>query len=160
MSTHPPLSLSAQDEKFLELAIDEARTGRATGGIPIGSVLALNGEAVGAGHNQRIQQSSPILHGEMAALADAGRLTAAQYQASTMYTTLSPCHMCTGAILLYGIPRVVVGEHRTFMGAEDLLRSHGVEVVVVDSAECIGLMESFIADEPALWFEDIGELDD
>jgi cytosine deaminase len=151
--------LTEADVALLAQAIDEARSGRADGGIPIGAVLAIDGEVVGAGHNQRVQQQSPILHGETAALADAGRLSAAQYRKATMYTTLSPCHMCTGAILLYGIPRVVIGENRTFMGEEDLLRSHGVEVTVADSAECIDLMESFIADEPSLWFEDIGEVD-
>ena len=145
--------LTTDDERLLQLAVDQARAGRADGGIPIGSVLAIDGQPVGAGHNQRVQLGSPILHGEMDALANAGRLTAAQYQRSTIYTTLSPCQMCTGAILLYGIPRVVIGENKTFLGAEDLLRSHGVEVVVADAADCIELMESFIADEPSLWFE-------
>jgi cytosine deaminase len=157
-ANRPESALSEHDDALLGLAIDQARAGRATGGIPIGAVLAIDGEVVGAGHNQRVQLASPILHGETAALADAGRLTAAQYQRATMYTTLSPCHMCTGAILLYGIPRVVIGENRTFMGEEDLLRSNGVEVVVADSAECVGLMTSFIEDEPTLWFEDIGEI--
>lgn len=155
----PPTKISPEDHRLLQLALDQARAGRADGGIPIGSVLALDGEPVGAGHNQRVQQSSPILHAEMAALENAGRLSAAQYRMATIYTTLSPCHMCTGAILLYGIPRVVIGENRTFLGAEALLRSHGVEVVVADAADCIELMEAFIADEPTLWFEDIGEVD-
>lgn len=154
----PSSSLTEADVVLLGRAIDEARSGRASGGIPIGAVLAIGDEVVGAGHNQRVQQKSPILHGETAALADAGRLSAAQYRTATMYTTLSPCHMCTGAILLYGIPRVVIGENRTFMGEEELLRSHGVDVVVADSADCVELMETFIADEPSLWFEDIGEV--
>ena len=145
------------DERFLALAIDQARTGRAEGGIPIGGVLALDGKVLGAGHNRRVQLGSAIRHGETDALERAGRLSASVYRRSTMYTTLSPCHMCSGAILLYGIPRVVVGENRTFMGAEDLLRSHGVEVIVADSAQCVELMEQFIAEEPQLWNEDIGE---
>ncbi len=159
-SPSPSTVLSSTDHELLGLALDQARAGRAEGGIPIGSVLSIGGTAVGAGHNQRVQQSSPILHAEMAALENAGRLSAAQYRASTIYTTLSPCHMCTGAILLYGIPRVVIGENRTFLGAEDLLRGHGVEVVVADSPECVAIMASFIADEATLWFEDIGEIDD
>jgi cytosine deaminase len=131
--------------------------GLAEGGIPIGGALvAHDGTVLGVGHNRRVQLGSAILHGETDALEHAGRLRATTYAASTMYTTLSPCHMCTGAILLYGIPRVVLGENRTFLGAEDLLREHGVDVVNLDSAECHDLMESFIAANPALWNEDIG----
>jgi len=141
---------------FLDAAYEEARIGLSEGGIPIGSVLVLNGSIVGRGHNRRVQRESAILHGEMDALESAGRLTAAQYRESTIYTTLSPCDMCAGAILLYGIPKVVVAENSTFMGAEDLLRSRGVEVVVVDDQRCIDLMIDFIATSPELWNEDIG----
>ena len=141
---------------FLDAAYEEARIGLSEGGIPIGSVLVLNGSIVGRGHNRRVQRGSAILHGEMDALENAGRLTAAQYRESTIYTTLSPCDMCAGAILLYGIPKVVVAENSTFMGAEDLLRSRGVEVVVVDDQRCIDLMIDFIATSPELWNEDIG----
>jgi creatinine deaminase len=146
-----------RDQHFLRLALDEARKGRAEGGIPIGAALVIDGEVVGAGHNQRLQLGSATRHGEMDALEHAGRLTAADYRRATMFTTLSPCHMCTGAVLLYRIPRVVVGENRTFMGAEDLLGKHGVEVVVVDDPECVELMQGFIAAHPQLWNEDIGE---
>ena len=149
---------AAIDEAMLGLAIDQAEQGLAAGGIPIGAVLAMGTEVLGAGHNQRVQQGSAIRHGETDALENAGRLPAATYAKATMYTTLSPCHMCTGAILLYGIPRVVIGENETFLGAEDLLRSHGVEVINLDSDRCIELMTSFIADRPELWFEDIGEI--
>lgn len=145
------------DEELMQLAIEQARTGRREGGIPIGAVLAVDGTVVGAGRNQRVQMGSAIRHGETDALERAGRLPATTYARATMYTTLSPCHMCTGAILLYGIPRVVIGEHRTFMGAEDLLRAHGVEVVNLDSEECYDLMAAFIAENAALWNEDIGE---
>jgi creatinine deaminase len=145
------------DERFLEVAIEQARLGRSEGGIPIGAALVVDGEVLGAGHNRRVQLGSPIRHGETDALEVAGRLPASVYRRATMYTTLSPCHMCTGAILLYEIPRVVLGENRTFMGAEDLLREHGVEVVNLDSEECYRLMQEFIADHPELWFEDIGE---
>ena len=144
-------------DPFLEAAIAEAERGLAEGGIPIGSVLVVDGEIVGRGHNQRVQKGSPILHGEMDALERAGRLKAPEYRRSTIYTTLSPCSMCTGAILLYEIPRVVIGENRTFLGAEDLLRSNGVDVVVVDDARCVRMMEQFIASHPDLWNEDIGE---
>ena len=145
---------------FLELAKQEARTGRAEGGIPIGAALvADDGTVLGVGHNRRVQQASAIRHGETDALERAGRLPASVYARSTMYTTLSPCSMCTGAILLYGIPRVVIGENRTFIGDEDLLRSRGVEVVVMDDAECVSMMKDFIAAEPTLWNEDIGEID-
>lgn len=141
----------------LEIAIAEARLGLEEGGIPIGSALLIGDEVVGRGHNRRIQRASAILHGEMDALEDAGRLPAADYRQATIYTTLSPCEMCTGAILLYGIPHVVVGENQTFMGAEDRLRHGGVEVEVVDDIRCIELMENFIAANPELWKEDIGE---
>jgi creatinine deaminase len=142
---------------FLEAAIEQARIGRSEGGVPIGAALVAEGVVLGAGRNRRVQLGSPIRHGETDALEAAGRQPASVYRRSTMYTTLSPCHMCTGAILLYEIPRVVIGENRTFMGAEDLLRSHGVEVVVVDSEECYRLMQEFIAEHPEIWFEDIGE---
>jgi cytosine deaminase len=144
------------EARFLAAAIEEAERGFAEGGIPIGAVLVHGGRIVGRGHNRRVQQGSAVLHGEMDALEHAGRLPASVYRASTMYTTLSPCAMCSGAILLYGIPRVVLGEHRTFMGEEALLRSRGVEVVVLDDARCRTLMERFIAAEPQLWNEDIG----
>ena len=145
------------DERFLEVAIEQASLGRSEGGIPIGAALVVDGEVLGAGHNRRVQLGSPIRHGETDALEVAGRLPASVYRRATMYTTLSPCHMCTGAILLYEIPRVVLGENRTFMGAEDLLRERGVEVVNLDSEECYRLMQDFIAEHPELWFEDIGE---
>ncbi len=149
--------MNEDDARFLTLAIEQARIGRSEGGIPIGAVLASEGEALGAGRNRRIQLGSSIRHGETDALEVAGRQPAAVYRKSTMYTTLSPCDMCTGAILLYGIPRVVIGENRTFMGGEDYLRSRGVEVIVADDPECIAMMENFIAEEPELWNEDIGE---
>lgn len=140
----------------LETAIDEALKGRDEGGIPIGSALEIDGEIVGRGHNRRVQQGSPILHAEMDALENAGRLPAIDYRRSTIYTTLSPCIMCSGAILLYEIPRVVVGEKRTFVGAESLLRSNGVTVEVVDDLQCVELMNAFISENPELWDEDIG----
>ena len=146
-----------RDTAFLRVAIAEARDGLDEGGVPIGAALVVNGQVLGAGHNRRVQRGSPILHGETDALEAAGRQPAAVYRRATMYTTLSPCDMCTGAILLYGIPRVVIGEHRTFMGGEELLRSRGVEVVVLDDPECVALMEEFIAARPDLWNEDIGE---
>ena len=142
---------------FLSAAIEEAQQGLAEGGIPIGAVLVHAGRIIGRGHNRRVQQGSPTLHGEMDALERAGRQRASVYRACTMYTTLSPCAMCTGAILLYGIPRVVVGENRTFMGDEALLRARGVTVEVVQDPRCIRLMEQFIAEHPELWNEDIGE---
>jgi len=145
------------DARFLEAAIEQARIGRGEGGVPIGAALVVDGEVLGAGRNRRVQEGSAIRHGETDALERAGRLPASVYARATMYTTLSPCHMCTGAILLYGIPRVVIGENRTFMGAEDLLRAHGVEVVNLDNPECVRLMEEFIAEHPEIWFEDIGE---
>ena len=144
------------DNDFLDVAIEQARIGRDEGGVPIGAALVVDGRVVGAGHNRRVQQGSAIRHGETDALEEAGRLAASVYRRSTMYTTLSPCDMCTGAILLYGIPRVVIGENRTFMGAEDLLRSRGVEVVNLDSPECKALMDEFIAAHPDIWNEDIG----
>jgi cytosine deaminase len=145
-------------DAFLQAAIDEARRGLAEGGIPIGSVLVHDGRIIGSGHNRRVQKGSAILHGEMDAIEAAGRQPAAVYRTATIYTTLSPCAMCSGTILLYGIPRVVVGENRTFMGEEALLRSRGVEVVVLQDATCRELMRRFIADKPALWNEDIGEV--
>lgn len=141
----------------MQAAIEEARKGRDEGGIPIGSVIVHQGEIIGRGHNRRVQRGSAVLHGEMDALENTGRQPAPVYRGSVIYTTLSPCSMCSGAILLYGIPRVVVGENRTFMGEEDLLRSRGVEVEVLQEPECIALMEQFIADRPDLWNEDIGE---
>ena len=145
------------DERFLRVAIDEARAGREEGGIPIGAALVSDGLVLGSGHNRRVQMDSAIRHGETDALERAGRHPASVYRRSTMYTTLSPCDMCTGAILLYGIPRVVIGENRTFVGAEEHLRSRGVDVVVLDSRECVEMMERFIAEQPDLWNEDIGE---
>jgi cytosine/creatinine deaminase len=147
------------DAEGLSVAVEQARLGLAEGGIPIGGALVVDGTVLGAGRNRRVQEGSAIHHGETNALEIAGRQPASVYARATMYTTLSPCHMCTGAILLYGIPRVVIGENRTFMGAEDLLRSHGVEVVVVDSDECVQMMTDFIAANPTLWNEDIGEPD-
>ncbi len=144
-------------DPFLQAAISEAAAGLAEGGIPIGSVLVRQGIILGRGHNRRMQQGNPILHGEMDALQNAGRLPAHIYRECTLYTTLSPCPMCTGAILLYGIPKVVIGENRTFMGEEELLRSRGVEIEVVQSARCMELMSRFIAAYPAVWNEDIGE---
>jgi creatinine deaminase len=144
-------------DPFLLAAIEEARLGLSEGGIPIGSVLVHDGRIVGRGHNRRIQRGSPTLHGEMDALENAGRLPARVYRECVIYTTLSPCSMCTGAILLYGIPRVVIGENRTFLGDEELLRARGVQVDVVQDAECIALMTAFIRDRAELWNEDIGE---
>jgi len=144
-------------DPFLLAAIEEARLGLSEGGIPIGSVLVHDGRIVGRGHNQRIQRGSPTLHGEMGALENAGRLPARVYRECVIYTTLSPCSMCTGAILLYRIPRVVIGENRTFLGDEELLRTRGVQVDVVQDAECIELMTAFIRDRAELWNEDIGE---
>jgi len=151
--------LADDDLRFLGLAIEQARLGRAEGGIPIGGALVADGVVLGVGHNRRVQLGSAIRHGETDALENAGRLPASTYRRATMYTTLSPCHMCSGAILLYGIGRVVLGENQTFMGAEDLLRSHGVEVVHAGSDECVQMMAEFIAAEPTLWNEDIGAVD-
>jgi cytosine deaminase len=144
-------------DAFLASAIEEAEKGRDEGGIPIGAVLVHDGRIIGHGHNRRVQQGSAILHGEMDALERAGRQAASVYRASVMYTTLSPCAMCSGAVLLYGIPHVIVGENRTFAGEEDLLRARGVRVDVVQDERCIRLMERFIADHPGLWNEDIGK---
>ena len=143
-------------DQFMAAAIEEARAGLAEGGIPIGAVIVHNGTIIGRGHNRRVQQGSAIRHGEMDALENAGRQPASVYRECVLYTTLSPCPMCSGAILLYGIPRVIVGENRTFMGEEELLRSRGVAVTVLQEEECIALMEGFIADRPELWNEDIG----
>ena len=143
-------------DEFLAAAIAEARKGLATGGIPIGSVLVIDGEIVARGHNQRVQKGSAVLHAEMDCIENAGRLTADDYRRSTIYSTLSPCDMCSGAILLYGIPRVVVGENRTFQGPEAYVRSQGVDVTVLDDADCINLMRDFVAARPELWNEDIG----
>ena len=145
------------DEELLALAVAEARVGLAEGGIPIGAALAQGDRVLGLGRNRRVQMGSAIRHGETDCLENVGRLPATVYAGSTMATTLSPCDMCTGAILLYGIPRVVVGENKTFYGGEDYLRSRGVEVVVLDDQQCIAMMEKFIARNPELWNEDIGE---
>ena len=144
-------------DPYLQAAIEEAEAGLAEGGIPIGSVLVYEGRIIGRGHNRRVQHGSTVLHGEMDALENAGRQPAQVYRQCTIYTTLSPCAMCSGAILLYGIPRVVIGEHRTFIGEEALLRSRGVALEVRDDPRCIELMRAFIAAQPALWNEDIGE---
>lgn len=143
--------------EFMQAAIEEAQKGFDEGGIPIGSVLVCEGKIIGRGHNRRVQDGSVVLHAEMAALEDAGRQTAAVYRKSTLYTTLSPCPMCSGAILLYQIPRVVIGEHVTFIGEEELLKSRGVQVTVLNDSKCIKLMKQFVADKPSLWNEDIGE---
>ena len=145
------------DHEMLALAVAEARAGLAEGGIPIGAALVHDGKVLGVGHNRRVQLGSAIRHGETDCLENVGRLPAMVYAASTMVSTLSPCDMCTGAILLYGIPRVVVGENSTFYGGEDYLRARGVEVVVLDDAECVAMMQDFIAANPELWNEDIGE---
>jgi cytosine deaminase len=152
----PRGELSEEDGTFLAMAVDEAQRGWDEGGIPIGSVIVHDGQVIGRGHNRRVQQGSPTLHGEMDALEQAGRLPAEIYRNSVIYTTLSPCSMCSGAILLYGIPRVVVGENATFLGEEELLRIRGVEVVVADDPQCRELMERMIAERPDEWFEDIG----
>jgi cytosine deaminase len=144
-------------DEYLEAAIEEARQGKAAGGIPIGSVLVIDDKIVARGHNQRVQKGSAVLHAEMDCLENAGRLTTADYKRATLYSTLSPCDMCSGAILLYGISNVVVGENTTFQGPEELLRQRGVEVAVVHSDACITLMQEFIRDYPQLWNEDIGE---
>lgn len=143
-------------DSFMQAAFEEARQGLAEGGIPIGAVIVHQGRIIGRGHNRRVQQGSAILHGEMDALERAGRQSASVYRESVLYTTLSPCPMCSGAILLYGIPRVVIGENRTFMGEEELLRFRGVQLEVLQDEQCISLMEQFIAEKPELWNEDIG----
>ena len=140
----------------MKIAIEEARLGLTEGGIPIGSVLVINNEVVGRGHNRRVQRGSAILHAEMDAIENAGRLTAADYKKSTLYSTLSPCDMCSGAVLLYGIPKVVVGENKTFKGPEDYLRSRGIELVILHDQECTDMMREFIEQNPDLWNEDIG----
>ncbi len=144
-------------DAFMQAAVEEARIGLAEGGIPIGSVLVHQGKIIGRGHNRRVQKGSTTLHGEMDALENAGRQTAAVYRECVIYTTLSPCPMCSGAILLYGIPKVVIGENITFMGDEEHLKSRGVELEVVNSPECVQLMTDFISARPELWNEDIGE---
>ncbi len=143
-------------DPFLQHAIDEARQGLDEGGIPIGSVIVHNGRVLGRGHNRRVQQGSTVLHGEMDAFENAGRQPANVYRECVLYTTLSPCPMCSGAILLYGIPKIIVGENRTFMGEEELLRSRGVTVEVAQDETCIAMMRDFIAARPELWNEDIG----
>jgi len=142
---------------FLEVAIKQAKEGLASGGIPIGSVLVIDDKIVGRGHNQRVQRNSPVLHAEMDCLENAGRLPPEAYRRATLYSTLSPCDMCSGAILLYKIPKVVVGENRTFRGPEDYLRERGVEVTVLDDPACVAMMERFQQEHPELWNEDIGE---
>ena len=150
-------TLKAVQDPFLQAAIEEARQGLAEGGIPIGSVIVHRGAIIGRGHNRRVQKGSVILHGEMDALENAGRQPASVYRESVLYTTLSPCAMCSGAILLYGIPKVVIGENQTFMGEEGLLRGRGVDVEVLQDAACMDLMRRFIASRPELWNEDIGK---
>ncbi len=144
-------------DEFLQAAIEEARQGMAEGGIPIGSVLVIDGRIVGRGHNRRVQKGSAVLHAEMDCLENAGRMKAAEYRRAVLYSTLSPCDMCSGAVLLYGIPKVVIGENRTFQGPEEYLRSRGVELIIADDRECRQLMEDFIGENPELWYEDIGE---
>lgn len=141
----------------MDLAVEEARRGLDEGGIPIGSIIAVDGEVLGRGHNRRVQKGSVILHAEMDAFENAGRQPAAVYQRATLYSTLSPCDMCSGASLLYGVPRIVVGENHTFRGPENWLRSRGVDIVVLDRVDCMRMMEEFIKSKPDLWFEDIGE---
>jgi creatinine deaminase len=145
------------DQAFMKIAIDEGAQGLAEGGVPVGAALVADGKVLGSGHNRRVQGGSVIRHGETDCLENIGRLHASVYKRATMYTTLSPCDMCTGAILLYGIPRVVIGENETFMGGEDYLRSRGVEVINLDSPECKALMAEFIERDPDIWNEDIGE---
>jgi len=149
--------MSQVSDKFLEAAIEEARHGRDAGGIPIGSILVIDGEIAARGHNRRVQKGSSILHAEMDCLESAGRLSVKDYKRAVLYSTLSPCDMCSGAILLYKIPRVVIGENRTFQGPEDYLRSRGVEIEIADSQECYQLLQDFIRENPSLWNEDIGE---
>lgn len=144
-------------DKFLEAAIDEAKLGLSKGGIPIGSVLVIDGQIVGRGHNQRIQKGSSVLHAEMDCFENSGRFKAEDYRRATLYSTLSPCDMCSGAVLLYGIPKVVIGENQTFTGPEEYLQSRGVELVILNDPECQQMMKSFILKSPELWNEDIGE---
>lgn len=148
--------ISKMDE-FMQAAVEEARKGLVDGGIPIGSVLVLNGKIIGRGHNQRVQKGSVVLHAEMDCLENAGRLKAADYKKCILYSTLSPCDMCSGTVLLYGIPRVVIGENQTFKGPEDYMKSRGVDLVIVDSPECKALMKQLIKEKPELWNEDIGK---
>jgi cytosine deaminase len=143
---------------FMEAAIEEARKGLEEGGIPIGSVIVHNGKIIGRGHNRRVQKGSAVLHGEMDALENTGRQPASVYRQCVLYTTLSPCSMCTGAVLLYNIPKVIIGENKTFLGEEELLKSHGVKIEVLQNPDCIDLMAEFIFSHPDLWNEDIGEL--
>jgi cytosine/creatinine deaminase len=143
-------------DPFLDAAIEQARKSLAEGGIPIGSVLVIDGAIVGRGHNRRVQRGSTVLHAEMDCLENAGRLRAAAYRCATLYSTLSPCDMCSGAALLYGIPRIVIGENRTFQGPEDYVRSRGIELLILEDPTCIELMRQFIATNPELWHEDIG----
>lgn len=143
-------------DEFMRAAIEEAKEGLAEGGIPIGSVLVINGRIVGRGHNRRVQRGSAILHAEMDCIENAGRLAARDYQQAVLYSTLSPCDMCSGTALLYKIPKIVVGENTTFRGPEEYVRSRGVELVILDAPECVELMENFIAAKPELWNEDIG----
>ena len=144
-------------ERFLQMAVNEALAGRREGGIPIGSILVVRGEVAGRGHNRRVQQQSAILHAEMDAIERAGRLAAADYRESVLYTTLSPCDMCSGTALLYNIPRIVIGENQTFSGPEEYLQARGIEIEVAQDATCIAMMQEFIAEQPDLWNEDIGE---
>jgi cytosine deaminase len=162
MSKKEPAGISsteAETQFYMAAAIAEAKNGLEEGGIPIGSVLVIGGKIVGRGRNRRLQKGSAILHAEMDALENAGRLTASEYQRATLYSTLSPCDMCSGAVILYGIPKVVVGENVTFQGPEDYVRSRGIEVVVLQDKECIKMMTDFIDENPTLWNEDIGEED-
>lgn len=144
-------------DKFLEAAIEEAKIGMSEGGIPIGSVLVIDGKIIARGHNKRVQKGSAVLHAEMDCLENAGRIKASDYKRAVLYSTLSPCDMCSGAVLLYGILKVIIGENRTFTGPEDYVRSRGVEVIVLDNEECYQLMQKFIEKNPELWNEDIGE---
>jgi cytosine deaminase len=150
------MATSPARDPFLEAAIEEARAGRAEGGIPIGSVLVIDGRIVGRGHNRRLQRGSAILHAEMDCLENAGRLKAAEYRRAVLYSTLSPCEMCSGTALLYKIPKIVIGENRTFQGPEDYVRSRGVVLELIDDAECVRMMEEFIREQPENWNEDIG----
>ena len=147
----------SEHREFMKEAVAEAKLGLAEGGIPIGSVLVIDGKIVGRGHNRRVQKGSAVLHAEMDCLENTGRLSAKEYQKSTLYSTLSPCDMCSGAALLYGIPKIVVGENRNFQGPEEYVKSRGVDVIIIDDDECIRMMEDFIKDRPDLWNEDIGE---
>jgi len=149
--------MTLTDADFMAQALAEARAGLAEGGIPIGSVLVLEGELVGRGHNRRVQRGSAVLHAEIDCLENAGRMKAAELRRATLYSTLSPCDMCSGAVLLFGIPRVVIGENRSFRGPEDHVASRGVELVVLDDPECVELMRAFMLEHPELWNEDIGE---